>query len=314
VLNFDLEWGTPSLQNGPDGLLLSDDQGTRIQALTWNGSSDLTGGEPPWRDIGSDQNSDNSLSAPDSSYEVYQKNWDYVEPTPGTINTNQTTGDISLPVELSSFRAVGYDKRVELVWTTEAEIDNQGFIIERSIYRDREFIQITSYESVEALIGSGNSSARRTYHFSDTSVFNGLTYWYQLIDVSVNGVHTFHLPVSVSPLSPVDDIEPIPINQEKIKPESYNLYQNYPNPFNPATKIKFYLPESGQISIPVNLSIFDIQGEKIKVLFDGFATSGTHEFKWDGTNGIGKRVAGGIYLYVLETTNNIYSNKMVLLR
>ena len=314
VPNFDFEWGTSSLQNGPDGLLLKDDQGRRIQALTWNGSGDLTGGDPPWRNIGSDQNSDNSLSSPDSSYESYQKSWEYVAPTPGFLNVNQTNGDISLPVELSSFRVVGFDGRVELIWTTEAELDNQGFIIERSFHHDHEFIQIASYESVEALIGSGNSSVKRTYHFTDTSVFNGLTYWYRLIDVSVNGVHTFHLPVSVSPLSPVDGIEPIPLNNEEAKPETFNLYQNYPNPFNPGTKIKFYLPESGQGRIRINLNVFDIQGQKIKILFDGFVASGTHEFSWDGKNGMGNKVAGGIYLYVLETTDFIYSKKMVLLR
>ncbi len=41
-------------------------------------------------------------------------------------------------------------------------------------------------------------------------------------------------------------------------PSRYKLYQNFPNPFNPVTKIKYSIPESGNI----NLTVYDIQRER----------------------------------------------------
>ncbi|MCK4560955.1 MAG: lamin tail domain-containing protein [Calditrichia bacterium] len=313
VTNFDLEWGSNSLQNGPDGILLRDNAGVRVQALSWNGLGDLSGGDPPWRNIGSDQNTDNSLSAPDTVFESYAKEWEYVLPTPGMLNTNQSTGDISLPVELSSFRAIGGDQEVKLVWVTEAELDNLGFILERAYEQEGQFLQIASYESLDALKGAGNSSEKRRYVFIDPSVFNDITYWYRLIDVSVHGVQTIHPAVSATPTAPdVDVIEDTP--EEKDVPQQFELAQNYPNPFNPNTKIRLIISSIEQSTSQINLSIYDINGQKVKTLFNGFVEPRTYEFEWDGTNDYGEPIAGGVYIYSLNTQNFSQSRKMLLLR
>jgi hypothetical protein len=311
VENYDFEWGTTSLQNGPDGLILRDDQSNRIQALTWNGMGDLSGGDPSWRNIGSDQNTDNSLSAPDSVYESYQKDWGYVLPTPGTLNTNQTLGDVSLPVELSSFRAYGQDGRVKLIWITESEMDNLGFILERSLKKNEEYIQIASYESMESLKGAGNSSAKKIYTFLDHSVFNGLTYWYRLIDVSVNGIETYHGPIVAMPRVATEPEAVIPVENYPIK---FRLAQNYPNPFNPGTRIGYDIAETKNEKSFINLSIFDVTGRKVKTLMSGDILPGSYEIEWLGTNDQGKKVVGGVYYYKIVTYEFQAVKKMVLLR
>ena len=312
VENYDFEWGTTSLQNGPDGLILRDNQSNRIQALTWKGTGDLAGGDPPWRNIGSDQNTDNSLSAPDSVYEAYQKDWGYVFPTPGTLNTNQTLGDVTLPVELSSFGAYGQDGRVKLIWITESEMDNLGFILERSLKKNEDYIQIASYESMESLKGAGNSSAKKQYSFIDHSVFNGLTYWYRLIDVSVNGIETYHGPIVAMPRVATKPEDIIPVENYPIK---FRLAQNYPNPFNPRTRICYEIAETKSEKSFINLSIFDIYGRKVKTLRRDDVLPGSYEIEWMGTNDQGKKVAGGVYYYQLRTDAGFFkSRKMILLR
>jgi len=313
VSNFDLEWGASTLQNGPDGIVLRDKDGVRVQALSWNGLGELSDGDPPWRNIGSDQNTDNSLSAPDSVFEIYKKMWEYVPATPGMLNANQSAGDISLPVELSSFQAIGGDGVVRLVWITESELNNLGFILERAFQQEGQFTQIASYESLNALKGAGNSSEQRRYSFIDPTVFNNITYWYRLTDVSIHGLQTQHPPISATPTAPdLDRIEDV--TEEEKTPGRLTLLQNYPNPFNPHTKIRLMISDSNDEFEFLNLSIFDINGQKVKTLFDGAVQPSPVEFEWDGRNDLGEPLAGGIYIYRLQTNAITQSRKMLLLK
>ncbi len=75
-------------------------------------------------------------------------------------------------------------------------------------------------------------------------------------------------------------------------PAVYALYPNYPNPFNPSTTIRFDLPVAGVARI----AVYNILGQEIARLHDGFATAGTHSVIWDGRDSRGKAVAGGLYL------------------
>ncbi len=97
------------------------------------------------------------------------------------------------------------------------------------------------------------------------------------------------------------------IDKRSIK---YALYQNYPNPFNPETIIEFGLPENSNVEI----SIFNVQGQKILTLIDDFKTAGFHQTKWKGTDDNGEAVASGVYLYQLRAGEFVSIKKMLLLR
>jgi hypothetical protein len=220
------------------------------------------------------------------------------------LNTNQSTGDISLPVELSSFQAIGRDREVRLIWITEAELDNLGFILERAYDQDGDFMQIASYESLDALKGAGNSSEKRRYEFIDPSVFNDITYWYRLIDVSVHGVYTFHPAVSVIPTAlKIELVDDPP--EDIASPGKFELDQNYPNPFNPRTIINYELP----ITNYVELSIYNTNGKKVTTLVSARKSAGSYQVEWDASE-----FSSGLYYYQITAGDFQQTRKMLLIK
>ncbi|MCA9731367.1 MAG: fibronectin type III domain-containing protein [Deferribacteres bacterium] len=76
----------------------------------------------------------------------------------------------------------------------------------------------------------------------------------------------------------------------------FELAQNYPNPFNPSTTISFNL----EIKSYIQLSIFNIVGQKVKTVYAGELTAGDHNFKWNARDDFGQHLASGVYYYLLE--------------
>lgn len=93
-------------------------------------------------------------------------------------------------------------------------------------------------------------------------------------------------------------------------PTEFELSQNYPNPFNPVTNIKFSLPENAN----VNLTIYNMLGQKVKTLLSGEQEAGFYTVRWDGTNELGSRVSSGIYIYRIEAGKYTSTMKMNLLK
>lgn len=93
-------------------------------------------------------------------------------------------------------------------------------------------------------------------------------------------------------------------------PASYNLSQNYPNPFNPTTIINYSLERKGNVEI----SIFNILGQRVVTLVDGEMEAGPHSIEWKGTDQYGGEVASGIYFYKMVTEKYTDTRKMVLMR
>ena len=88
-----------------------------------------------------------------------------------------------LPVQLSSFRPVLEDGKVVIRWATESELDNAGFNIYRSETRNGEYKQVNA----ELIDGHGTTGERNTYKWVDASAKPGVTYYYQIEDVSFAG-------------------------------------------------------------------------------------------------------------------------------
>ena len=86
-------------------------------------------------------------------------------------------------------------------------------------------------------------------------------------------------------------------------------FSNFPNPFNPTTTIEFSIPEE---SI-VELSIFNIKGQKIKTLAHDEFTKGDHSIIWNGDDESEKAVSSGIYYYRLNVNGKTEAMKKCLL-
>ena len=93
-------------------------------------------------------------------------------------------------------------------------------------------------------------------------------------------------------------------------PDKAKLYQNYPNPFNPATTISFALRNSQH----VNLAVYNVTGQLVRLLQSGDMETGRHEIIWDGTDDNGHGVASGVYFYKLTTEDHTEAKKMMLVK
>ena len=90
---------------------------------------------------------------------------------------------------------------------------------------------------------------------------------------------------------------------------NFNL-SNYPNPFNPTTTISFSIPEESK----VNLTIYNIKGQKVKTLVKELLPAGEHSIIWNGKDSNGNRVGSGIYFYKLKAGDYTSTKKMILLK
>jgi len=97
---------------------------------------------------------------------------------------------------------------------------------------------------------------------------------------------------------------------DETKINQFKLEQNYPNPFNPATNISYQLP----INSKVVLTIFDINGNKIKELINDYQPAGHKSVSWNGTNNNGQSVSGGVYVYTLRAGNYHKTQKMLMIK
>ena len=84
---------------------------------------------------------------------------------------------------------------------------------------------------------------------------------------------------------------------------------NYPNPFNPSTTINFSIPKESN----VELSIFNIKGQKVKNLVTNNFEKGNYSVVWLGKDEAGKSVSSGVYFYKIKFDGKNESVKKCLL-
>lgn len=81
-----------------------------------------------------------------------------------------------------------------------------------------------------------------------------------------------------------------------------------PNPISGRSSIGFNLPETGAIQ----LEVFGMNGQKIRVLADDVTNSGMHTVYWDGTDASGAPLANGLYLLRLRTESGAATTHRVM--
>jgi len=89
------------------------------------------------------------------------------------------------------------------------------------------------------------------------------------------------------------------------QPSSFQLIGAYPNPFNPSTTVQYALAEFSWI----NLSVYNIRGQKLNTLYNGTNIPGEHSVVWNASN-----FASGVYFISLETQGSTITQKVLLLK
>jgi hypothetical protein len=101
-------------------------------------------------------------------------------------------------------------------------------------------------------------------------------------------------------------IEPTGVDGDLLGiPSVFQLSQNHPNPFNPSTMINYQLPMTNE----VELSIYNLLGQKVATLVSERQNAGYHQVEWDASE-----FASGIYYYHIQAGEFLDVKKMVLVR
>ena len=187
-----------------------------------------------------------------------------------------------VPVLISGFAATPFEGGVKLAWEIYSDEQVLGF----RIYRRLAGASVGEGIPADGLI-PGES---RTY--TDASVQGGKSYDYTLAVV-------------------LTDRELVsPVIRAEAMAYTVALHQNTPNPFNPSTTISFTLAEREVVT----LSIYDVEGKRVRTLVDGTVGEGRHEYIWNGRDARGGSVGSGVYFCRLTAGKQSVSRKMVLLK
>lgn len=92
---------------------------------------------------------------------------------------------------------------------------------------------------------------------------------------------------------------------EDCSPEKFELSRAYPNPFNPSTTIEFSLVDAGEYEI----SVYNITGQKLSVLSDGYAQPGVYKYVWNAAD-----FTSGVYFIRLNSGSQFATQKVVLIK
>lgn len=172
-----------------------------------------------------------------------------------------------LPVTISSFSFVILKNNVRLDWTTETELNNTGFDVEKKSIKDG-----VEWKKITFIPGNGTTNEPKSYSFEDKKLQTGL-YSYRLKQIDYNGNYEyFELENDVVVSSP----------------NSFSISQNYPNPSNPKSKIDYQLPADGKVTI----KLYDIIGREAVTVVNETKLAGYYTAVFDGTN-----LASGVYFY-----------------
>ena len=140
----------------------------------------------------------------------------------------------------------------------------------------------------------GNFTTQQGYTYTDNNASSGVTYYYYLADVDIDGHRVEHRDRMI-------DATPI---SSTASPESYSLAA-YPNPFNPTTTLEFSLPEAARVV----LKVYDIAGREVADLVNRSYEAGQFKAVFDASS-----LPTGIYLARLEAGSFSASSKLLLIK
>ncbi len=186
-----------------------------------------------------------------------------------------------LPVELTSFTAAIVEKGVLLNWKTATEVNNYGFEILRSA-------QNYNWENIGFVQGHGNSNSPKKYSFEDDNPPGGKVQ-YRLKQIDTDGQFEYSDVIEIVVGAPI----------------KFELFQNYPNPFNPATIISYSIPEATFVKI----NVYNILGERVAQLVNGFKEAGEYNIHFDAGN-----LQSGIYVYQITAGDFKQVRKMMFIK
>ncbi len=144
------------------------------------------------------------------------------------------TEDVT-PVELLTFKGKYENSTIALKWRTASEVNNKGFEVMRRT-------ESSGFETIGWVDGVGTAQTESNYQFIDRNVRQGLTYFYQLNQVDIDGKQEKSNVISID------------------TPRGRKVFTLVPNPSKGDTEIFLDLSKDEL----VNISVYDISGRVIQ--------------------------------------------------
>jgi hypothetical protein len=202
--------------------------------------------------------------------------------TLGTWTNENTT---PLPVELLAFSAQRIGEKIHINWTTESELNNSGFVVERA--RDGK-----RWDSISYVEGHGTTDVRHDYSLIDPipEDARGLrSLYYRLKQVNRDGAFVY---------SPVVEVR-LPAAADVLV-----LNPAFPNPFNGSTTLSFTLSEP----TTVTMLVINNAGQVVRRYNEQeILQPGYHSAQFESND-----MPTGIYHLVVSTPERSFTQKLVL--
>ncbi|NWF49299.1 MAG: T9SS type A sorting domain-containing protein [Ignavibacteriaceae bacterium] len=179
-----------------------------------------------------------------------------------------------IPVELEFFNARVDKGKIVLEWSTETELNNLKFEVERSENEGKFF-------KIGEITGSGTTLQNKSYKFVDYRIASGKLN-YRLKQLDYDGSYKYSETISV-----------IAVNEQ---PDKFFELSVYPNPFNPATKIQISLFDESEVKI----SVFNSNGEMITELMNDKKSKGLYAFQFNAED-----LTSGVYFIFAELKSTV---------
>lgn len=255
----------------------------------------------PWSDFrleAADVDNDNRITATDAYY-IYDRLSSYSSafPAQGGLDISFTDPFISICI---------YNEYINLdfahIWNLKSMTMN--FSNDYGL----DFTSITWYPNVQNFLYAMNLSNNTlsVLCLADPDVN------YTIATIHSNNISQYtHCTGIVNDTDCDMDIHIISNQDDFINPISTELLGNYPNPFNPETTIRFSIAKD---NTTVRLQVYNIKGQLITTLIDSDYDKGYHNVIFEGIDGQNKSLGNGIYFYRLETPDQVFTQKMVILK
>jgi photosystem II stability/assembly factor-like uncharacterized protein len=211
------------------------------------------------------------------------------------VNDAPLTFDLLYPAEGDTVNL----SNIYFFWNRAIDVDYGDSVLYHFQYSEREdFSEMAVFENL----------SDTTFAFRD-SLKQGMTYFWRVLAYDLSRVATMCKQIFKFNTESITNI----YEHDTNIPDKFFLGQNYPNPFNPTTVIQYQLPTPSEVTI----TLYNLLGQKIKVLFQGEKEAGYFNTFWDGKNNNGELSSNGIYLYQIEARSKnqdfIQTKKMIKL-
>jgi hypothetical protein len=194
----------------------------------------------------------------------------------------------NLPVELTAFEALADGRSTILQWRTASETNNAGFELQHR-YLGEAAKSTAAFTALAFIEGHGTTIEAQTYSFR--------------LDELEPGHHVFRL----KQLDYDGRFEYSPEIEVAIElPEAYLVSEVYPNPFNPQASFSFSVSRSQEVTV----SVYNMLGQRVAVLFSGVVSAGTaRTLQVDGS-----RLESGTYIVRVLGEGFVHTQTITLVK